>query len=146
MGQIELALGIFGYHKAVGLQTDPGSWAGFDKQVEIWIQPEFDDRIRSGAQTRAENWVALEMQQSFECLVQQAQTDVPNKTTVEPSIWKVDLANIEVDPYSQKVELVGYWVVLAPLRVVLTGRMVEQIEQLVGLVDFEANHFIQMVD
>ena len=70
--QIGFALGITGNHKAAGLQTEPGSQVVFDKQVEIEIQPAFEDWIGSRAQTGAENRVELEKQQSFESLVEQA--------------------------------------------------------------------------
>ena len=72
-GKIEFALGIVGNHKAVGLQTEPRRQAVFDRPVGIEIQPEFEDRIGSGAQPGAENRVELEKQQSFECPVEQAQ-------------------------------------------------------------------------
>lgn len=139
MGQIGFALGIVGNHKAAGLQTEPGSQDAFDKQVEIGIQLELEDRIGSGAYIGSENQVELEKQQSFECPVEQAQTDVLERTEAEPSGQKVD-------PFSQKVELAGYWVVLAQLWVVLMSQMAEQTGQLVGLVGFEADQFVQMVD
>jgi len=72
MGQIGFVLRIAENHKTAGLQTEPRGQTAFDKQVKIGIQPEFEDRIGSRAQTGAENRVELEKQQSFECPVEQA--------------------------------------------------------------------------
>ena len=106
-GQTGFSLGIAGNHKAVGLQTEPKRQAAFDRLVGIEIQLAFEDQIGFGAQPGAENRVELEKQQSFECLVEQAQKDVLERTKVEPSSQKVDPAEIEIGLSAQKVELVG---------------------------------------
>ena len=40
---------------------------------------------------------------------------VVERTEAKPPSQKVDLVDIEIDPFVHKVELVGYWVVLAQL-------------------------------
>ena len=72
--------------------------------------------------------------------------DVLERTEVDPPGQNVDPVEIEIGPFAQKVDLAGYWVVLAQLRVVPNGRMTEKTRQLVGLVGFEADQFVQMVD
>lgn len=61
----------------------------------------------------------LKKQRLFVCLVEQAQMDVLERTDAKMYGQKVDLVEIEGDPFSQKVELPRYWVFLAQLRVVL---------------------------
>lgn len=55
MGKIELALGVVGNHKAIGLHTRPGSRGALDEQVGFGAQLEFENQIGSGAQTGPEN-------------------------------------------------------------------------------------------
>lgn len=91
----------------------------------------------------AENWGELEKQQSFKCLVEQAQKDV---LEVEPFGWKVDPVEIEFGLSALKVELVGCWVVLAQLRVVLTDQTTKWTGYLLDLIRFEAGQFSQILD